>query len=173
MVGHLVIEAEAAEPPVGQVEMDVLAQPTLGPDPHHVADDQHPDDQLGIDRGPARVAVERPKPRPHPVHVEEAVDLPKQVVGGHVALQIELVEELRLGLLNAHHRPILPISPNRVNQGTCRTATRSFSTPSAVTFSAQAFAAIEVESSGQAEMLAALALACSLGPAGVLVDRVI
>jgi hypothetical protein len=33
MVGHLVIEAEAAEPPVGQVEMDVLAQPTLGADP--------------------------------------------------------------------------------------------------------------------------------------------
>jgi hypothetical protein len=32
---------------------------------------------------------------------------------------------------------------------------------------------LEVESSGQAEMLAALALACSLGPAGVLVDRVI
>jgi hypothetical protein len=53
------------------------------------------------------------------------------VVGGHVALQIELVEKLRLGLLNAHHRPILPISINRVNQRTCRTATRSFSTPSA------------------------------------------
>jgi hypothetical protein len=32
------------------------------------------------------MAVERPKPRPHPVHVEEAVDLPKQVVSGNVAL---------------------------------------------------------------------------------------
>ena len=32
---------------------------------------------------------------------------------------------------------------------------------------------LEVEGEGEAEMLAALALACSLGPAGVLVDRVI
>src|SRR4051794_33341796 len=54
MVGHVALQAEAAEPPVGQVQMDLLTQPPLRPDAEAVADDQHADQQLGIDRRPAR-----------------------------------------------------------------------------------------------------------------------
>ena len=58
MVGHVAIEAEPAEPAIGQVQMNLLAQPPLGADAEAVADDQHPDHQLGINRGPADLAVE-------------------------------------------------------------------------------------------------------------------
>lgn len=43
--------------------MDLVAEPALGADAEAVPEDQHPDHQLGIDRGPAGVAVERPQMR--------------------------------------------------------------------------------------------------------------
>ena len=58
MVGHLAVEAEAAEPAIGQVQVDLLAQPPLRADAKAVADDQHPDHQLRVDRGPTLLAVE-------------------------------------------------------------------------------------------------------------------
>ena len=50
MVGHLVVEIEPAEPSIGQVQLDFLAQPPLEADAVAVAHDQHPDHQLGINR---------------------------------------------------------------------------------------------------------------------------
>jgi hypothetical protein len=49
MVGHLVFEAEPAEPPIGEVELDLTTEPALGADRVAVADQEHPDHQLGID----------------------------------------------------------------------------------------------------------------------------
>ena len=54
------LQTEPAEPSVGQVQMDLLAQPPLRPDAEAIADDQHPDQQLGVDRRPAGRAVEGP-----------------------------------------------------------------------------------------------------------------
>ena len=61
VIGHSPVEAEAAEPAIGEVQVHLLAQPPLRADAHAVADDQHPHHQLGIDRRPAHVAVERPQ----------------------------------------------------------------------------------------------------------------
>ena len=44
---------------MGEMQLDFLRQPALGADAVAVADDEHPDHQLGIDRGPADVAVVR------------------------------------------------------------------------------------------------------------------
>ena len=41
--------------------MDLLAQPALRPDPHHVADDEHADDEFRIDRWPPGVTVKAAK----------------------------------------------------------------------------------------------------------------
>ena len=54
MIRHRSIEAEAAEPAVGEIEVNLVAQSPLGPDAEAVADDQHPDHQLGIDGRTAR-----------------------------------------------------------------------------------------------------------------------
>jgi len=59
VVGNSTVQAKPAEPAVAEIEMDLFAQPALGADALRVADDQHADHQLGIDRWPSRVAVER------------------------------------------------------------------------------------------------------------------
>jgi hypothetical protein len=46
------VETEPAKPATGQVEVNLLAQASLRADPEAVADEQHPDHQLGIDQGP-------------------------------------------------------------------------------------------------------------------------
>ena len=51
MVGNIAVEPEAAEPAVGQIEVDLLAQAPLGADAEAVAHDQHPDHQLGSTEG--------------------------------------------------------------------------------------------------------------------------
>jgi len=104
MVRHVAIETQPAEPSIGQVQMDLLAQPPLRPDAKTIADNQHPDQQFRIDRGPACRAVEWCHMRPHAFQVNEPVDRPKHVVGRHMPLQRELVEKCRLiGLPFAHH----------------------------------------------------------------------
>src|ERR1700719_3289437 len=58
VVGNRVIEIEPAEPPVCEVEPYLLAQLPLRADAEAIANDKHPDQQFGIDRRPADVAVE-------------------------------------------------------------------------------------------------------------------
>jgi hypothetical protein len=62
--------------------MDLLAQPSLRANAEAVADDEHPDHQLGINRGPPDVAVIGPQMRPNLGQVDEPVDLAKQVTVG-------------------------------------------------------------------------------------------
>src|SRR5262245_39578156 len=50
VIRHLVVEIEAAEPAIGKVKLNLLAQPALRPDAVAIADDQHPDHKLGVDR---------------------------------------------------------------------------------------------------------------------------
>jgi hypothetical protein len=62
--------------------MDLLAQPTLRTNAQAVADDEHPDHQLRINRGPPHVARVGPQMRPNLGQVDEPVDLAKQVTVG-------------------------------------------------------------------------------------------
>src|ERR1700732_4497793 len=49
-VMHLVVKIAPAEPAIGEVQLDLLAQPPLKANAVAVANDQHPDHQLGVDR---------------------------------------------------------------------------------------------------------------------------
>ena len=111
--------------------MDLVAEATFRPDAHDVTDDQHPDDQLWINRGTPHVAIEWAHGLPHPIHVEETVDLAKHMTGRNMTLQIEVIEQLCRCRLGAHHDEILQSPHNQVNQRTCRAATKTFSTASA------------------------------------------
>src|SRR4029450_8982520 len=51
MIGNLVLNTQAAKPPVGQIDLHLSAELPLRVDRKHVADDQHPDHQHRIDRG--------------------------------------------------------------------------------------------------------------------------
>jgi hypothetical protein len=67
VVRHIAVEAEPAEPAIGQIEVHLFTEPPLGADAEAVADQQHPDHQLGINRGSACRAVERRQMSPKPV----------------------------------------------------------------------------------------------------------
>ena len=58
VVGHFVLEIETAEPAIGEMKLDLLAQLALIPDAVAVADNQHPQHQFGINRGPADLTIE-------------------------------------------------------------------------------------------------------------------
>jgi hypothetical protein len=59
MIGNPVIELEAAEPTITEMKFDLLAQLPFKADAIAVPDNEHPDHQLRIDRGPPDAAVER------------------------------------------------------------------------------------------------------------------
>jgi hypothetical protein len=87
--------------------MHLLAQPPLRADAHAIADDQHPDHQLGIDRGPPRLAVIRAQVLAEPTQIDEPVDRSQQVIRRNVVLDAEAVEQRFLHHRSlAHHQPI-------------------------------------------------------------------
>ena len=118
MIGNLGVEPQSAEPAIGQIEIDLLAQPTLGTNAEAVADDEHPDHQLRINRGPPHVAIVGPQMRPNLGQVDETVDLAQQVIVRDAPLQTEAVEQRLLHHPPfAHHRPNLLHHQKRISPG--------------------------------------------------------
>src|SRR5262249_12251711 len=108
MVGDLVVKIEPTEPAIGKVKLDLLAQPALRTDAVAVADNQHPNHELGVDRRPANLAVERlqllAKVSQYPAH--DRVDAAQQMVRRNTTFEVEEIEQLALiGLLSTHHDP--------------------------------------------------------------------
>jgi hypothetical protein len=79
----------------------MLRQPSLGPDAHAVADDQHADRQFRIDSGSAHLAVKRPQ---RSAGIVVTVDAPEQVIGRDMFVEAEIIEQPRRRLLNPHNR---------------------------------------------------------------------
>ncbi|SLN60796.1 hypothetical protein PEL8287_03311 [Roseovarius litorisediminis] len=89
--------------------MHLFAEPSLGPDTEAIADQQHADQQFGIDGGAARVAVELRKMRADAAKIDEPVDGAQQVILWDMILKRELVEQRRLRFLpRSHHRRSSP-----------------------------------------------------------------
>src|ERR1043166_6470585 len=107
MVGYPVLNAELAKPPICQIDLHLGTQPPLRADRKHVANNQHSDHQHRIDRRPTCVRVVGRKLLVHPIKIDNAVDLPDQMIGRHHLVEIERVEELTLAALSPpHHRPL-------------------------------------------------------------------
>ncbi len=60
--------------------MHLLAEPPLRSDAEAVADDQHPDQQLGIDRRAARMAVEVREMRADAAQINKAINRTQKVI---------------------------------------------------------------------------------------------
>src|SRR5476651_33664 len=58
VVRHLVIKTKTAEPSISEVQRNLLAQSPLEADAIAVANNQHPEHEFRINRGPTNVAVE-------------------------------------------------------------------------------------------------------------------
>src|SRR5437868_10951461 len=106
MIGNPVVEFETAEPAIAEMKFDLLAQPPLQTDAIAVADDEHPDHQLRVDRGPADVAVERrqllAKIAQHPR--DDWIETAQEMTRWNVFFKVEKVEQLALiDHLTTHH----------------------------------------------------------------------
>ena len=114
VVWDRVHQVEPAEPAIGEVQMDLLAEPPLRPDAHDVADEQHADHQLRVDRWSTDRAVERRQVAADAREVDEAIDCPQQVISRHVVLERELIEQRALRHLpRTHHRRHPLATPSR------------------------------------------------------------
>ena len=108
MIGHRIGQIEPAKPPIRQIDMDLFAEPPLGPDAHAIAQQQHTDHQLGIGRRAAARAVERRQQRPHMRQIEEPVDTAHRVIQRHEPFDLELLKQRALRDLPwPHHRDAL------------------------------------------------------------------
>ena len=104
MIGDFAVQSESAEPAIGEIEMNLVAKATLGPDAHAVADDQHADHQLWIDRRSAHLTIERLQRLAEVIEGEMSVNAPEHVIGRDVFLKAEIIEQPRRRSLKAHHR---------------------------------------------------------------------
>ena len=106
--------------------MHLIAQPPLGPDAHAIADDEHPDHQLRIDRRAARLAVERLQLLANAGQVDEPVDRAQQMVRQHVPLQAEAVEQRLCATVRSPLIGPSSLTSRRLNQTIDTTARRPF-----------------------------------------------
>jgi hypothetical protein len=134
MIRHLVVEIEAAKPPVRKVKFELFAQPPLEADAIAIADDQHSDHKLGINRRPANVAIEGRKLlanlNQYPCH--DRIDPAQQMIRWDAPFEVEQVKQLALiARLSTHHGKPLPLNASSRRNHCSPKITSPFSTPSA------------------------------------------
>jgi len=71
-----VAQVKATEPAIRQVQMHLFAEPPLGPDAEAIPDQQHPDQQLGIDGRAAGMAVTVCKMDADAVQIDKPINGP-------------------------------------------------------------------------------------------------
>src|ERR1700688_4254695 len=135
MVRNLVLKIEAAEPAIGEVQLDLLAQPPFKANAVAVANDQHPDHQLGVDRWSADLAVERhqllAKLTQYPRH--HRIDPAQQIARRNAPFEVEQVKQLALiAALPTHHGKPPPLYPSSRRNHCSLKITSPFSTASVI-----------------------------------------
>jgi len=86
------VQPEPTKPAISQIEVNLFAKAALGPNAHAVADDQHADHQLRIDRGSADMAVKRPQRLAQISQVQVTVDAPEHVIRWDVLVEAEIIK---------------------------------------------------------------------------------
>ena len=121
MVRDLVLDAQAAKPPVGQIHLHLAAQQPLRANGEHVAEDKHSDHKNRINRGAAKVGVVGRQLTVHPRQVQHSSDLAHAMIAWDDVLKAERIEQLPLVVFEPpHHRQ--PPLPRRILRGESRFA---------------------------------------------------
>src|SRR5215469_16247940 len=84
---------------------DLFAQPPFRADPKAVADNQHTDKRLRIDRRSSRLTVKGCQVFPNPIELDKAIDRTQQMCLGYMPFARELIDQsVLLDLPLPHHR---------------------------------------------------------------------
>jgi len=89
VVRNGILQAQTAEPTMGQIQMHFLTQAAFGTDAIAVADDEHADHQLRIDGGTTCGALEISQMRAQPVQVKTGVNTAQEMVLWNVVFKVE------------------------------------------------------------------------------------
>jgi hypothetical protein len=108
MIGDVVLDAEATEPAIGEVELDLAAQRAFRADGEHVADDEHPNHQHRIDRRSSGMRIVRRQPGPNPRQIKNASNGAPQVIVRNHRFEVERIEQLPLILAYPPHHHAAP-----------------------------------------------------------------
>jgi hypothetical protein len=94
MIGNRVVETQLTKPAVSKMKLDFLTQLPFGADAVAIAYNQHPDQELRIDRRPTNVAVERRELLPHLEHYSRhhRIYTTQQVIRRDAPFEIEQIE---------------------------------------------------------------------------------
>jgi hypothetical protein len=113
---------------VGEVDLDLATDHALRSDGEHVANDKHPDHQLGVDRWSTRVRIVGREVLVHPTEVEHGFDLAHEVVEWHDLIEVEIVERTGLALTCLAPSSLAPAAdrPAQRDHGSPTTATGVF-----------------------------------------------
>jgi hypothetical protein len=112
VIRQLFVKIESIELAISHMHLDFLAPPPLKADAVAVADDQHSDHKLGINRRPANVAIKRcqllPKLTQYLRH--DRIDPTQKMAGWDAPFQVKQVKQLALiASLSTHdHKPPPP-----------------------------------------------------------------
>ena len=74
--------------------MNLFAKPPLGPDAHAVADDQHADHQLRVNRGSSNLTVKRLQSLTETLELEMPVNAAQQMIARDMIVEAEVVKQL-------------------------------------------------------------------------------
>src|SRR6202042_2960127 len=94
MIGDVAVEPQATEPAVRQIEVDLVAQPPFGANAEAVADNEHPDHQLRIDRRASNPTVKRLQSLTETLELEMPVNAAQQMIARDMIVEAEVVKQL-------------------------------------------------------------------------------
>jgi len=89
MIRHFIFQPQPTKPAIRQVEVNLLAEPTLRANPKAITHQQPPDHQLRIDGRATSVTVEGLETLSQLAEVEEPVDAAQKVIRGDVLIEVE------------------------------------------------------------------------------------
>src|SRR5262249_13473738 len=132
MIRDLVFDRKPTKPTIGEVYLHLTAQRPLRADRKHVADDQHPDHEPRIDRGPTDPGVIGRKLGMDPGQVKNGSNPANGMIVRYRLLKAERIKQLSLFVIEPpHHRPPPQrIASQRANHSTPKPST-TFATKSA------------------------------------------
>jgi hypothetical protein len=116
VIGDSAVEPEPTEPSIGQIEMNLLAQPPLRTYAEAVAYDEHSDHKLGVDRWPSDAAVKTSQLPFQLAEFDKPVYRPEQMVGRNVPFERKLIEQRSLFDLPMSHHDLQSCLPQGLNQ---------------------------------------------------------
>jgi hypothetical protein len=91
---ELTTHARLKKPAVRQIEVDLVAEPPLGPDAHTVADHQHSDGQLRVNRGSSNPTAKRLQSLTETLELEMPVNAAQQMIARDMIVEAEVVKQL-------------------------------------------------------------------------------